>query len=140
MRLTIAMLALTAFIMLIVSCNNNEKSANGKPSKDFLSANLDTTISPSEDFFRYANGGWIKNNPVPADESAWGVGDLVQEDIYARLRKINEDATAKKDAEGTIDQKIGDFWQAGMDSGAIEKQRLTTFAGLILPQSIILNL
>jgi hypothetical protein len=39
----------------------------------------------------------------------WGVGNLVQEDIYSRLRKINEDAAAKNAANGTVEQKIGDF-------------------------------
>lgn len=107
---------------IFVACNNNTDKTE---KTDFLAGNLDTTISPGEDFFLYANGGWIKKTPIPSDESAWGVGDLVQEDIYARLRKINEDAAAKKAAEGTIDQKIGDFWFSGMDTVSIEKQGLT---------------
>jgi putative endopeptidase len=61
---------------------------------------------------------------VPGDESAWGVGDLVQEDIYKRLRKINEDAAAKKNADNSIEQKIADFWYTAMDSATIEKQGL----------------
>ena len=68
--------------------------------KDFLAANIDTTISPSEDFFLYANGEWIKSTPIPEAESSWGVGYLVQEDIYLRLRKINEDAASKKAETG----------------------------------------
>ena len=52
------------------------------------------------------------------------MGDLVQEDIYSRLKKINEDAIAKKAAEGTIEQKIAGFWGSGMDSTSIEKQGL----------------
>src|SRR5204863_2038421 len=121
MRVTI-LLFIFFISLFFVSCNDGEKtSAN---SKDFLEANLDTTVSPAEDFFLYANGGWIKNNPVPGDESAWGIGDLVQEDIYARLRKINEEAVAKKAADNTVDQKIADFWLMGMDSVTIEKQGL----------------
>ena len=93
--------------------------------KDFLATNLDTTVSPAQDFFLYANGGWIKKNPIPKEESSWGVGNLVQEDIYARLRKINADAIAKHGAMGTIEQKIGDFWFSGMDSVGINKKGLT---------------
>ena len=123
MRLIFSMPVLSAIILFVAACNNREKTT-GKPSKDFLSANLDTTVSPAEDFFRYANGGWIKKNPIPEEESAWGVGDLVQEDIYSRLRKINEDAEAKNAVEGTIEQKIGDFWHSSMDSSSVDKQGL----------------
>jgi len=43
--------------------------------------NIDTSVKPGDNFFLYANGQWIKNNPIPADESGWGIGNLVQEDI-----------------------------------------------------------
>ncbi len=110
------------------SCNNaNMQDASSK--KDFLAANIDTSVSPAEDFFLYANGGWIKGTEIPAAESGWGVGNLVQEDIYLRLRKINEDAEAKKTAKGSTEQKIGDFWYSGMDSTAIEQQKLTPLQG-----------
>src|ERR1043165_2246985 len=100
------MLACIFLAAILASCNNNSETASVK--QDILFANLDTTVKPSEDFFEYANGGWIKKNPVPGDESAWGVGDLVQEDIYKRLKKINEDAAAKKNADNSIEQKIAD--------------------------------
>lgn len=87
---------------------------------DILAASLDTTVSPGEDFFQYANGGWIKSTIIPASESSWGIGQMVQEDIYNKLKKINEEAAQKQNAAGTIDQKIGDFWKTGMDSVAID--------------------
>jgi putative endopeptidase len=105
------------------SCNN--ASVDSEVSKkDFLAANLDTAVSPSNDFFMYANGGWIKSTPIPGEESGWGVGNLVEEENYSRLRKINEDAAAHKAAEGTIEQKVGDFWFSGMDSISIDQQQL----------------
>ncbi len=112
------------FIGLLVSACSNTTVSDTPSKKDFLAANLDTTVSPSEDFFEYANGGWIKHTPIPSTESAWGVGNLVQEDIYQRLRKINEDATEKKGSQGSIEQKIGDFWFSGMDTLSIEQQGL----------------
>ncbi len=87
---------------------------------DVLAAHLDTSVSPRDDFFSYANNGWIKNNPIPADETAWGVGELVQKELYAKLRKINEDALAKNDQKGTGKQ-IGDFWYSAMDTVSIQK-------------------
>lgn len=104
------------------SCHTNSGQSSSKT--DFLAANLDTTVSPGEDFFQYANGGWIKKNPIPGAESGWGVGYLVQEDIYNRLRTINEEAVKKNAATGTIEQKIAGFWHSGMDSVALEQQKL----------------
>ena len=92
---------------------------------DFLAEDLDTTISPANDFYAYANGGWIKNNPIPPDQSRWSIGSLIQLDIYERLRAINEKALAEQSAPGSLTQKIGDFWFSGMDSAGIEKQGIT---------------
>jgi len=96
-----------------------------KPVDDFLARNLDHTTSPATDFFTYANGGWIKKTPIPPEESSWGIGQLVQEDIYRRLRKISQDAAATKAPAGTAAQQIGDLWHSGMDSAAINRQGLT---------------
>ncbi len=107
-------------VLLATACRQPTPAA--KP--DFLSANIDSTVNPADDFFLYANGGWIKKTPIPGEESGWGIGNMVQEDIYARLRKINEDALQEKAALGTISQKIGDFWFSSMDTVALEKQGL----------------
>src|SRR5438270_10675637 len=56
---------------------------------DILRENLDQSVSPSQDFFQYANGGWIKRNPIPDDQSAWGIGNAVEEELYKRLKTIN---------------------------------------------------
>ena len=109
-----------AITLLLASCQSNEKKA----APDFLVQNLDTTISPATDFFQYANGGWIKNNPIPPEESSWGIGQLVQEENYLRKRTISEKAASEKSADGTPSQQIGDLWTSGMDSAAIEKAGL----------------
>lgn len=104
----------------LAACGN----AGNKPTEqrtDILVANMDTTVNPADDFFDYANGGWLKKNPIPADESGWGIAQLVNKELYDRKLKINEEAAAKKDAKG-VEQQIGDFWKAGMDTVNIEKQ------------------
>jgi putative endopeptidase len=106
--------------LFFIACRTAEK----KEPPDFLAENIDTTVNPANDFFSYANGGWIKKNPIPSDQSAWGIGFLVQEDIYTRLRTINEKAVAEQAIPGSTTQKIGDFWFSGMDSAGIEKQGL----------------
>lgn len=106
----------------IFSCNN--KSDNTKKA-DVVASNMDTTINPSTDFFMYANGGWIKNNPIPGEQSAWGIGNLVIEENNKRLREICEKAAASNAKSGSNDQKIGDFWTTAMDSAKIEKDELS---------------
>jgi putative endopeptidase len=100
---------------LLFGCKNEANN------KDILLANIDTTIAPGDNFFLYANNGWIKNNPIPASESGWGIGNLVQEEIYKRLISINENAIKTSAAEGTVTKKIADFWSAAMDTATINK-------------------
>lgn len=112
--------SLLALHIALASCNTK----NNESKQDFLASNLDTTVNPAEDFFMYANGGWIKNNAIPAAESSWGIGNMVIEENNQRLRKINEDAARENAKPGTASQKIGDFWIAAMDSAGIEKKGL----------------
>ncbi len=123
MRSFFAILALSALVLLAVSCGNKTKSA-ATSKADVLAANLDTTVSPGEDFFQYANGGWIKKNPIPGEQSAWGIGNLVIEENLKRLREISEKAAASNAAKGSSEQKIGDFWTMAMDSARIEADGL----------------
>jgi len=102
-------------------------------------ANIDQSVQPCEDFFHYANGNWLKNNPVPAAESRWGsfneLGDRNQAIEKRILMKAAAGARTAK--PGSNEQKVGDFYAAAMDSAAIEaaglkylQPRLTQIAGL----------
>ena len=107
---------------ILAACNTATSNAN---KADVLAVNMDTTLQPGEDIFQYANGGWIKNNPIPAEESQWGIGNLVLEENTKRLREISESAAKENAAKGSASQKIGDFWQAAMDTLKIEKDGTT---------------
>jgi putative endopeptidase len=89
---------------------------------DFLTQVIDSTITPGVDFFKYATGKWMKNNPIPSTEKSWGIWNLVQEETYARLRTILEESKSIKSPAGSNEQKVGDFYFTGMDSAEIEKQ------------------
>ncbi|RDJ00234.1 M13 family peptidase [Dyella solisilvae] len=83
---------------------------------DVVASHVDATVNPGDDFFDFANGAWLKSHPIPAEESAWGIGQVVQDDLYAKLRKISEAAAAQPHAAvGSDEQKVGDFWSTGMD-------------------------
>jgi putative endopeptidase len=115
--------ALLFSCIIIFSCTNSNSDAS---KIDMLAAHLDTTIKPGTDFFLYANGGWINKNPIPESEAGWGIGNLVQEEIYNRLKVINENAVAEKAADGTISQKIGDFWQTAMDTISLNERGISS--------------
>lgn len=115
----------------MTACNNEVKSVTGtasdsveKNKADVLAKNMDTAISPAQDFFLYANGGWIKANPIPADQGSWGIGNLVVEENLSRLRSISEKAAAAQAVQGSNQQKIGDYWAVAMDSAKVEQAGL----------------
>ncbi|HZE85206.1 MAG TPA: M13 family metallopeptidase N-terminal domain-containing protein, partial [Puia sp.] len=92
----------------------------GKKKKKFIDqANMDPTVRPGDNFYLYANGAWIKNNPVPASKTRWGSFDELREESSKRLRALLEEAAANS-AKDFQTQKIGDFYTSGMDSATLE--------------------
>ncbi len=83
-------------------------------------ADLDTTCKPCEDFFNYATGGWIKRNPIQPEYASWGRFNALQNHNQEVLRQVLEAAALDKKAAGSIEQKIGDFYSACMNTDAIE--------------------
>jgi len=72
----------------------------------------------------YANGGWIRKNPIPPAYGSWSIGHLVIEENMKRLREISEKAASTHASKGSSEQKIGDFWATAMDSSKIDRQGL----------------
>src|SRR6185312_9286512 len=119
-------MALAGTLILLSACQPKTKESQ-KP--DILRADMDTTVDPGKDFYRYANGTWLKNNPIPATESRWGIGNLVKDEIYEHLKKISEDAANNKNLiKNSTTQRIGDLYASAMDSDAIEKEGITPLA------------
>ncbi len=101
-------------------CGDKGKEKKAEPA--LSAANMDTTVKAGDDFYRFANGNWLKNNPVPAEYSRYGAFEALQEENYIQLKTILADASADKNAaEGSVNQKIRDFYNSGMDTLKIEK-------------------
>ena len=81
---------------------------------------IDTSVAPSEDFFRYANGKWLDRTEIPASEAVWGGFNEIVERNRHVLRGIADDAAKSGAPRGTVVQKVGDYWASGMDEAAIE--------------------
>src|SRR5690242_11311831 len=86
----------------------------------FDPADLDTTCKPCQDFFGYATGGWIKAHPIQPEYASWGRFNALQNHNQEILRQILEVAATSKAVPGSVEQKIGDFYSACMNTEAIE--------------------
>jgi putative endopeptidase len=81
---------------------------------------LDRSVAPREDFFRYANGGWIKTHPIPPDRSYWGVDTILERDSQSFIRGLVESLAQNGSVAGSAERKVADFYSSGMDEGAID--------------------
>lgn len=85
--------------------------------------NLDTTVAPCSDFYRFANGGWLDRNPVPPAFSSWGSFNELSEKNSEIIRELLESASARTGVPaGSIGLLVGDFYASGMDSLRAEKE------------------
>lgn len=89
-------------------------------------SNMDLSAKPGDDFYTYASGTWIKNNPVPAKETRWGSFNQLRDfNINAVKTILNKAINNKSVAPGSVEKRVGDFYTAGMDSLTIEKLNIS---------------
>jgi putative endopeptidase len=88
-------------------------------------ADMDPSVQACQDFNLYGNGGWLKANPIPADQSYWGSFTILEESNRESLHKVLEKVSKATNAPNTDDQKVGDFYVTCMDEAAIEAQGIT---------------
>ena len=89
------------------------------PSLDVPS--MDTTADACTDFYQYVCGGWMKNNPIPADQARWSVYGKVYDENQQFLRGLLETASRPSPARTAAEAKIGDFYGACMDTATIDR-------------------
>lgn len=112
----VSIMMIVLFAASFSSCKTEVKT------KAIDKADMDLTVDPATDFDQYANGGWKANNPLPADKSRFGSFDKLRDTAETQLQSLFNKVTSKQHEKGSIDQKIADFYNVGMDSATIEKQ------------------
>lgn len=109
-------------VLGLVTATLTADAQNTAKKKYIDPANMDLTVKPGDDFYQYASGTWVKNNPVPAKETRWGSFNELREFNIQAVRTLVETAAADKNAPaGSVTRRVGDFYAAAMDSLAIEK-------------------
>lgn len=120
------MTAASILALTIGTTSCGDKAAEKKTEPAINSANMDTTVNPGDNFYQFANGSWLKNNPIPDEYSRYGAFELLDEENYVQLKTIFAEASADKNAAaGSVNQKIRDFYNSGMDTIAIEKNGIS---------------
>ena len=110
--------AMISTAIVATSCGNNKPERTS----GIRFSDLDTTVSPTEDFYQYACGGWMKNHPLTAEYARYGSFDKLAEDNQEQLKGLITEIAKDNHKKGSIPQKIGDLYNLGMDSATIEKQ------------------
>jgi putative endopeptidase len=120
----VAMLLAFVAPQLFAAIGNQDSNVHG-----FDPANLDRSCKPCDDFNKFANGGWVARNPIPAAYPRWGNFNKLDEQNQDKLHEILEEAAKNaKAAKGSNERKIGDFYASGMDTAKIEAEGIKPLA------------
>ncbi len=110
--------AFLCFVLLVtmISCMTDQKQTN----KAIDPANMDLAYAPGQDFYLYANGTWLDENPLPEEYTQYGAFTELREKNREDLKKLVLESAEATDAKpGSIQKKIGDFYNSGMDTVAV---------------------
>ena len=120
LRTYLVALATASLVSLAGAQQPTAAASKHEPALDVTS--MDQSVDPCVDFFKYSCGGWIKSNPIPADQSSWDTYAKMQDENRGRLRGILEAASAADPKRDAAAQKIGDYYASCTDEKTIEAQ------------------
>ena len=99
-------------------------SAAAPVSENVYTQDMDRSLKPGNDFYRYANGGWLARVVIPAGQSSYGTSAMLTEKTSGRVRDLIQGAAAAQPAKGSNAQKVGDYYASFMDQAGIEAKGL----------------
>ncbi|MHA8075912.1 M13 family metallopeptidase [Aquirufa sp. TARAVU-A1A] len=114
------------YAMLVLAFMLGAFSLEAQNTTKFIDrANMNLNVKPGDDFAEYANGNWIKNNPIPAKETRWGTFNQLRDFNINAVKTILEGTLSTNAPAGSVERRVADFYSAAMDSLSIEKLGFT---------------
>ena len=114
-------------LAVAVNCQTNNAVMGQNTAID--TKHMDKSTTPGNNFFKYVNGTWMKDNPIPPEYSQYGAFTILYENNQKLLKQLVLDVSEQKDIEqGSVNQKIRDLYNSGMDTAAIEKLGIKAIA------------
>ena len=116
-----------------VSCSDKDNGGEEPPkqSTGIDINNLDPTVRPADDFYQFANGGWMVKNPLPAAYSRYGTFDQLEEENTTRIKAILDGLQGSSFASGSTEQKLSDLYQLAMDNARRNQDGVKPLMGII---------
>jgi len=122
--LPVKALVLGIFLQCLVTCAAEPPPAVPRFSIEYM----DRSVDPGVNFYRFAAGAWLKNNPVPADKSRWSGFEQLRERNWHLLHDILETSADPKAPRDAVRRQVGDFYASAMDTNRLEQLRFQPIA------------
>jgi putative endopeptidase len=119
--------AMAASVLAITIASGFTAFAEGKPTIGnwgFDMSGMDTSVKPGDDFFKYVGGTWIKNTEIPADKTNYGSFVMLRDKAEADVKTTIEENAKLTHEPGSAGQKVGDFYNAFLNTDLIEQKGL----------------
>ena len=116
---------LLIFLSALIACSSEDAADSSTAvlpttlGSGIIRANFDDTIAPGDDFYRYVNGSWLSDTPIPSDKSNYGAFTALSDEAEANLHIIIENAAGLGAPEGSETQKVGSFFSSFMDEDLV---------------------
>src|SRR5882762_2916976 len=127
----------TIFIFAIFAIAASLSPATARIAQNLNTQDMDRSVKPGDDFYRFANGGWLRTVAVPAGQPSYGTSAMLMEQTSERVRDLIQEAAAAKPAIGRVAEKVGAYYASFMDEAAIEARGLTPLADEMATISMI---
>ncbi len=109
-------------LCVFAACKNKENKNADKRTHFLETQYIDSSTKPSDNFYQFVNGKWLDTATIPSDKTSVGGFNQLSDETRNKLKALIEDAAKNPGAAGSIQQKVGDFFNSGMDTATIEKR------------------
>ena len=129
-RISVTLLRTTAFVAIFIIFSSALLLTAAAPlaAQNVSGDDMDRSVKPGDDFYQYANGGWLGRVAIPAGQESYYTGTMLREKTSQRVRDLVHDAAGSHPARGNIAQKVGDYYASIVDVDGIEAKGLTPLA------------